>query len=89
MAGSKVVVVEHTLSEKERKNVNAVQHEGVYIPLPDKADLVVTKSALNSKVEWLAARLGALCVVLPEGSDYLTQRLHRQGALVLVGGAQA
>ena len=89
MAGARVVVVEHCLAEKERKNVNAVQQEGMYITLPDTADLVVTKSALNSKVEWLAARLKALPCVLPEATDYCMARLRKVGALVLVGGDQA
>jgi hypothetical protein len=86
----KTVVVEHcTDITKERKGVNAVQEGGIVLTLPKRADLVVTKSALNSKTEWLAARLGAMPLVLPEGGDYLRQRLSRRSVLVLVGADQA
>lgn len=88
--GGKTVIVEHCVADgRERKGVNEVQHEGVHIPLPEKADLIVTKSGLTSKVEWLGARLGAMVAVLPEAEDYVRARLDRQGVLVLVGGDQA
>lgn len=88
--GGKTVVVEHcTADGRERKGVNEVQHEGVFIPLPEKADLVVTKSGLNAKTEWLGARLGAMVAVLPEAGDYVRARLDKQGVLVLVGADQA
>jgi hypothetical protein len=89
-AGGKTLVVEHCVADgRERKGVNEVQHEGVYIPLPEKADLVVTKSALSSRIEWLGARLGAMVAVLPEAEPYVRARLDRQNVLVLVGGDQA
>lgn len=88
-SGSKTVLVEHcTTDGKTRKGVNEVQHEGVYIPIPPTADLVVTKTSLNSKIEWFAATLGALTVVLPEGLPYLHKRLERTNVLVLVGAEQ-
>lgn len=89
-AGAKSVVVEHCLADgRERKDRHEMQHEGVFIPLPDKADLVVTKSSISSKISWLGARLGAMVTVLPESGDYLRARLERQQLLVLVGGDQA
>lgn len=87
--GSRTVVVEHCIGKgKSRKGVNEVPYEGMYITIPDKADLVVTKSNLNSSTEWLAAQLGALPLVLPEGLEYLHRRLDRVQALVLVGAEQ-
>lgn len=87
--GVHVIVVEHCRADgKERKGRNEVQHDGVYLPLPKTADLVATKSALNSKTEWLAARLRAMPVVIPEAEDYVRARLDRQGVLVIVGADQ-
>lgn len=87
--GSRTVVVEHTITNgRDRKGINQVAYEGMYITLPDKADLVVTKANLNSKTEWLAAQLKALPLVLPEGLGYLYKRLERVPALVLVGAEQ-
>lgn len=88
----KTLIVEHCKSTGglERKGVNEIHHDDeYYIPLPKTADLVVTKSGLTSKTEWLAARLGAMAVVLPEGEDYLLARLDRQQVLILVGADQA
>jgi hypothetical protein len=87
----KTVVVEHcsTTFGKERSGVNEVQHEGVFIPLPNTADFVATKSALNSKTEWLAARLQALPIVLPEALGYLSRALDKKHALTIVGAEQA
>jgi hypothetical protein len=88
-AGARVVVVEHCRADgKERRDRNEIQHEGVYLPLPKTADLVITKSNLNSRTELLAAQLKALPVVLPEGEDYLRKRLDKSGLLVLVGAEQ-
>lgn len=90
LGGPKTVVVEHCVADgRERKDRNEVQHEGVFIPLPDKADLVVTKSSVSSKTAWLAARMGTMVAVLPESEDYIRARLEKQQVLVLVGGDQA
>jgi hypothetical protein len=89
-SGERTIFVEHCLADgRERKDRHEIQHEGVFITLPDKADLVVTKSNLSSKVEWLGARLGAMVAVLPEAEEYLRARLARQQLLILVGGDQA
>lgn len=86
----KVVVVEHTGEAKKSSKGNEVNQSAPFgnLKLPDKADLVVTKSALNSKIERLAAGLGAMPVVLPEGFDYVRARLEKAGVLVLVGADQ-
>ncbi|AEL98132.1 hypothetical protein SEA_SIMPLIPHY_118 [Mycobacterium phage Simpliphy] len=89
LCGARTICVEHSLDDKERKGVNQVNQDGTLLRLPKKADLVVTKSNLNSATEWLAARLGAMPVILPEGQDYLLARLERQRAIVLVGAEQA
>ena len=90
IAGPKTIVVEHCVADgRERKDRNEVQHEGVFLDLPKKADLVVTKSGTTSKVAWLAARLGTMVAVLPEAESYVRARLERQQVLVLVGGDQA
>lgn len=87
--GSRTIVVEHTITKgKTRKGVNEVDYEGMYVKLPAKADLVVSKSNLNFKTELLAAQLGALPLILPEGIDYLYRRLELVPALVLVGAEQ-
>lgn len=90
IGGGKTIIVEHCQADgRERKGVNEVQHEGVQIPIPATADIVATKSGLNTKTEWLAARLKAQPVVLPEGESYLRARLDRQSVLVIVGSDQA
>lgn len=87
--GARVIVVEHCRADgRDRKGRNEVQHEGVYLPLPPTADLVITKSNQTSKTELLAAHLKALPLVLPEGEEYLRKRLERAGVLVLVGAEQ-
>ena len=89
-SGSKSIVVEHCFAGKKTKHgVNEVTYDGMILPLPKEADLVVTKSALSTRVEWLAARLKAMPVVLPEGEAYVRARLRKQGVLVIVGGEQA
>lgn len=86
IGGGKVIVVEHCKADgRDRKGVNEVQHDDALLPIPDTADLVVSRSALNSRVEWLAARLKAQVVVLPEAESYLRARLDKQGVLVVVG----
>lgn len=89
VAGSRTIVVEHSLDDKERKGVNQVSQNGVFLELPKKADIVATKSNLNSKVEGLGARLGAQCVVLPEAVDWLAGVLEKSQVLIIVGGEQA
>lgn len=89
LCGGKTILVEHVVTGTERKDRNEVVQEGYLLDLPRKADLVATKSALNKKVEWLAARLSALPVVLPEGINYLAARLEKQRVLTIVGGDQA
>ena len=89
ICGGKTILVEHVLAGTERKDRNEVVQEGFRLQLPVTADLVATKSALNKKVEWLAARLKALACVLPEGQDYLMARLDKQRVLTIVGGDQA
>ncbi|MBO0676867.1 hypothetical protein JRC04_05280 [Mycolicibacterium sp. S2-37] len=64
--------------------------------LPDNADYVVTTTGLNSKVEGLAATLSlkqgrndVYVIVLPEGMDFLRNKLDQRGELVLVGADQS
>jgi len=86
----RVEVIEHCKAgPKSRANVNEVQHEGVFVPLPDSADIVLTKSALNSKTEWLAARLNALPAVIPEADSWLRDKVAKMDKLVIVGAEQA
>ena len=92
-------VVEITDSVKApRVNINEQQQVGTVtrLNLPHKVDAVVTTSALNSKVEGLAATLGlkqgrndVYPVVIPEAMDFLRDKLAKHGELVLVGGDQA
>lgn len=89
MCGGRIIVVEHALAGTNRKDRNEVVQEGVRLDLPATADFVATKSALNSRVEWLAARLRALTVVLPEATDYLLAALDKRRVLTIVGGDQA
>lgn len=89
VCGGKTVVVEHVLAGTKKLNVNEMQQNGVMLELPRIADFVATRSALNTKVEWLSARLRALPVVLPEGLDYLLGALAKAGILVIVGAEQA
>lgn len=90
IAGGKTVVVEHVATglRSPKGVIHEVQHDGIFLPLPATADLVATKSALNKKIEWLAARLGALPIVLPEATAYLVARLKKQRVLTIVGGDQ-
>jgi hypothetical protein len=90
LAGAKTILVEHVKEGgKERKGVHEMAHEGQLLPLPASADLVATKSGLNTKTEWLAARLKAQAVVVPEGEDYIRALLERKSVLVIVGAEQA
>lgn len=66
------------------------------LDLPPVVDYIVSKAALNSKSEGLAATQGlkqqrndVFAVVLPEGLDYLRGQLDKRGSLVLVGADQA
>ncbi|BCP41473.1 hypothetical protein MINTMi27_15660 [Mycobacterium intracellulare] len=89
LCGGKTILVEHVVDGTERKDRNEVVQEGVMLELPSRADYVATKSALNTKVEWLSARLQALPLVLPEATDYLLAALDRKGVITVVGGDQA
>lgn len=92
-------VLEITDSSKfSRGTVNERRQEATLgrLALPDEVDYVVSKAALNSKTEGLAATLGlrqgrgdVYAVVLPEGLDWLRDQLGRRGSLVLVGSDQA
>jgi hypothetical protein len=89
--GGKTVLVEHVLAGKAiPKGIrNVVEYDALRLPIPKQADLVVTKTALTKKIEWLAARLNATPVVLPEATDYLVARLGKQWMLTVVGADQA
>lgn len=92
LCGGKTIVVEHVVTgTKVPKAVihEVVQDSGYLLDIPAKADFVITKSALTKKVEWLAARLSALPVVLPEAGDYFLKALTRAQVLTVVGGEQA
>lgn len=88
LCGGKTILVEHVVTGTLRRDRNEIVQEGYFLQLPAKADLVATKSALTSKVEWLAARLGAQAIVLPEATGYLSARLDKQRVLTIVGGDQ-
>ncbi len=97
--GAQYDVLEVTDATKApQANVNEEQQAGTIgrLNLPHRADYVVTTTALNSKVEGLAATLAlrqsrndVYAVVLPEGMDYLRAQLDKRGELVLVGSDQA
>lgn len=91
IAGGKTIVVEHVAAglRSLRGVIHEVPQESVLLTIPTTADLVATKSALNKKVEWMAARLQALPIVLPEAGEYLVARLKKQRVLTIVGGDQA
>lgn len=53
---------------------------------PKRADVVVTMGALDSKdTQFLAMRLGAMPVVLPEGGEWLGDRIAEGRYSVLAG----
>lgn len=90
--GGKTIVVEHVVAATRvpKSTVHEVVQEGGFLlDFPSSADFVATKSALTKKVEWLAARLHALPIVLPEAGDYLVAALDRTQLLTVVGGDQA
>lgn len=91
LCGGKTVLVEHVLTGNAlpRTVRNVIQYESLRLPIPAQADLVVTKAGLTKKVEWLAARLSAMPIVLPEATGYLIARLDKQLLLTLVGADQA
>jgi hypothetical protein len=89
LMGRKTIVVEHVLKESRHNQLHELKQDGAYLDLPVKADLVATRTALNKPIEWLAARLGAQAIVLPEAGDYLAARLDKQQILTIVGGDQA
>jgi hypothetical protein len=80
-----------------RAGINEQQQTGTYrrLSLPDVVDYVVSKSALNSNTEGLAANLAlkqgrndVYAVVIPEALDWLRDKLAKKGELVLVGADQ-
>lgn len=99
LSGENCEVIEITDASKfTRPGINEQQQEGAMgrLELPHEVDLVVTRSALNSRTEGLAATLGlkqgrrdVYPVVIPEGLPYLRQRLEAKGSLTLVGADQA
>ncbi|MGH7867286.1 MAG: hypothetical protein ACREP9_06545 [Candidatus Dormibacteraceae bacterium] len=50
--------------------------------LPRKADLVVTMGQLNKETELFAMRMGAMCLVLPEGGNWLGEHIDRYPLIV-------
>ena len=91
LCGGKTIVVEHVVTgvKVPKSVIHEVVHDKVLLPIPSRADFVATKSALSKRVEWLAARLAALPVVLPEAGDYLLAALDKRRVLTVVGGDQA
>jgi tRNA threonylcarbamoyladenosine modification (KEOPS) complex Pcc1 subunit len=89
--GGKTILVEHVLTESKRRDRNEMltQRDGLKLAIPSTADLVATKSALNSKIQWLSAQLRALPLVLPEATEYLLAYLDKRRVLIIVGGDQA
>jgi hypothetical protein len=89
-SGAKTLVVEYCgpAPANQPDRIHAVNHDG-RLPLPARADLVVTKTNLTSRVEWFAASLGTNVAVLPEAVGYVETLLSRSGVLTLVGGEQA
>lgn len=91
LCGGKTIVVEHVVTGTKvpKAVIHEVVQDGIYLDIPDKADLVATKSSLNKKIEWLSARLEALPMVLPEAGEYFLAALERARVLTVVGGDQA
>lgn len=97
--GENYDVIEVTDGSKfAREGINERQQDGAVgrLTLPDNADYVVSKSALTSKTEGLAATLAlkqnrndVYPVVIPEAIGFLRNQLERRGELVLVGADQA
>lgn len=86
--GGKTIVVEHCLNKRGQGKGHQIKHDGMVIDIPKKADMVVTKTDLNKRIELFAAQLDALPVVLPEGIPYIHERLKKTDLLVMVGGEQ-
>jgi len=91
IVGRKTIVVEYVATgTKVPKAVihEVVQENVVKLDIPNTADFVATRSALNKKIEWLSAKLHALPIVLPEAADYLVAALEKRQLLKVVGGDQ-
>lgn len=90
ICGGKTILVEHCGAgvRVPKGVIHEVRHDGI-LPLPKKADMVVTKATPTRAVEWLAARLGCYVTVLPEAADYFMARLEKQQILTVVGSDQA
>lgn len=91
LCGGKTIVVEHVVTETKvpKSVIHEVVQDGYLLDIPRIADFVVTKSALNKKIEWLSAKLQALPIVLPEAGEYFLRALGRAQVLTVVGGDQA
>jgi DNA-binding response OmpR family regulator len=97
--GDNYEVIEITDGSKfAREGINEQQQQGTIsrLTLPDYVDYVVSKAALNSGIEGLAASLALkqkrndiYPVVIPEAMGFLRDQLERRGQLVLIGGDQA
>lgn len=97
--GEQYEVIEVTDGSKfAREGINEQQQAGTMgrLELPDDADYVVSKAALNSRIEGLAASLALkqkrndiYPVIIPEAMGFLRDQLARRGELVLIGGDQA
>lgn len=89
LTGTRTILVEHCLTDTRRLKIHEMTQEGMFLTLPKEADIVATRTALNKRVEWLAAGLKAQVIVLPEAAEYMTARLKKQRVLIIVGGEQA
>ena len=91
LCGGRTILVEHVVNQMRvpKSVIHEVVQDGIMLNIPKRADFVATRNALNKKVEWLAARLAALPVVLPEAGDYLLAALNKRRVLTVVGGDQA
>lgn len=95
--GEAYEVVEVTDSKKFGSSEREIRQDTIdRLALPDRVDLIVTTTGLNSKTEGLAAtwalkqnRNDVYVVVLPEGMNFLRAQLDKRGELVLVGSDQA
>lgn len=97
--GDQHELIEITDSTKfGRPGINEQRQEGAVgrLNLPDNVDLVVSRSALNSRTEGLAASLAlkqgrndVYAVVIPEAISFLRNQLTKRGSLILVGADQA
>lgn len=85
-------------SKAERVDINEERQPGTIgrLELPERVDAVVTKTALNTRIESLTASLAlrqgrndVYCYVLPQALNPLRDKLDSLGEIVLVGGDQS